>query len=487
MTTWVILILLLVSCAGSATVDSESSELKDAAGNVYHVAEAGSDANDGSAASPWASIQHAVDSVSPGDTIWIHAGRYAGARIEQSGTAENWLTLSAAPNEQPVLDGPGPDNRHDSTLELETWEGSGTVSYWVVSGLEVTGAPGWGIDLRGNEGEHSHHLIIRDTRVHDNGWESSSTGIFTAYVDDVLIEGNESYNNGEHGIYLSNSGDRPVVRGNRLHHNAFCGLHMNGDIAFGGDGTISEGLVENNLIYENGLEGGCSGINMDSVTHSVVRNNLLYENHAGGISLYRESGAVCSHDNRILHNTIFQAEDARWALNIADFAGDGSECINNQLFGNILYNQHAWRGSIELQRPDIPGLQSDYNVLMDRITADDGNTVLKLEEWQAFGYDAHSLIATPAELFVNPAAGDYHLLPEAPAVDAAISLPDVPADFEGDPRPLGPRPDIGADERLSLTEWNYQPLTFGPAGAQSGKAEGTNQGAGRLVTRPQFR
>ena len=33
----------------------------------------------------------------------------------------------------------------------------------------------------------------------------------------------------EHGIYVSNSGDRPVIRGNHLHDNHANGIHMNGD------------------------------------------------------------------------------------------------------------------------------------------------------------------------------------------------------------------------------------------------------------------
>lgn len=442
----------------SATTIAENNQVSPAGATIYHVTTTGDDSNDGSAANPWRTIQHAVNTISPGDTIWVHAGTYAGARIEQSGTAEAPMTLMAAPGETAVLDGPGPDNVHDSTLELESWDGDGTISYWIIDGLEVTGADGWGIDMRGNETNHSHHLTIRNNRVYNNGWPTTSTGIFTAFVDDVLIENNESFNNGEHGIYLSNSGDRPVVRGNRLYENANCGIHMNGDLSLGGDGTISEALIENNLIYENGAIGGCAGINMDGVTHSLVRNNILYQNHAGGITMYRIDGAVCSHDNRILHNTVIQAADARWAVNITDYNGDGSQCANNKLFNNIFYNYHAFRGVIELQRPDFPGFESDHNIVMDRFTTDEGSTILTLAEWQALGYDLNSLIATPDELFVNPAGNDYHLLENAPAVNLGTPLPDVPNDFEGDPR--GAAPDSGADEwfDLNLSPAGYLPV-----------------------------
>ncbi len=138
----------------------------------------------------------------------------------------------------------------------------------------------------------------------------------TSFSDYTTVENCESYGAvNEHGIYISNSSDYPIIRGNRLHHNNGCGLHMNGDISMGGDGVISYALVEDNIIYENGAGGG-SGINMDGVTHSIIRNNLLYNNHASGISLYQIDGGSGSHDNRVLNNTIVMASDGRWGINI---------------------------------------------------------------------------------------------------------------------------------------------------------------------------
>jgi hypothetical protein len=55
-------------------------------------------------------------------------------------------------------------------------------------------------------------------------------GSLTGFVDDCTAEGSEAHHSQiEHGIYVSNSADRPVVRGNPLHHNHANGLHMNGD------------------------------------------------------------------------------------------------------------------------------------------------------------------------------------------------------------------------------------------------------------------
>jgi hypothetical protein len=54
---------------------------------------------------------------------------------------------------------------------------------------------------------------------------------------------------------------------------------------------------------------------------------------------------------------------------------------------------------------------------------------------------------TAPPLFVNAATGDLHQLPASPTVDAGIADPLLGSlDFEGQPRVIGPAPDIGGDE-----------------------------------------
>ena len=171
-------------------------------------------------------------------------------------------------------------------------------SYFVVEGFRVDGRTRAGI-----RAVLCNDVTIRGNRTDSNGkW-----GIFTGFCDDPLIEYNETSNSSiEHGIYVSNSGDRPVIRGNRIWGNNANGIHMNGDLSAGGDGVISNALIEDNIIFDNGEAGG-SGINMDGVQSSMVRNNLLYDNHASGISLYRIDGAQPSNGNQVLNNTVIVA------------------------------------------------------------------------------------------------------------------------------------------------------------------------------------
>ena len=394
----------------------------------YHVAprSLGDDANPGTQEAPWATLQHAANTVKPGDRILVRAGSYAGAQFKTSGTAERPIELKAFPGEEVRITA---DNR--STPDGINLEGA---SYMVVEGLRVDGRSRAGI-----RAVRCKHVTLRGNRVDGNGkW-----GIFTAFCDDLLIETNHASNSlRQHGIYVSNSGDRPVIRGNRIWGNRHAGIHVNGDVHMGGDGLISEAVIEANVIFGNGAGGG-SGINLDGVQDSVIRNNLLYDNHASGISVYRIDGGGPSSGNRIYNNTVLVASDGRWALNIRD----GS--TGNRARNNVFYNFHAFRGSMHVATDSLADFSSDHNAVMDRFTVDDGDTVLTLAQWrQLTGQDQSSFLATPDELFVDPEADDYHHRQGSPALDSGETLPEVPTDLEGTPRPSGPAHDIGPYEKV---------------------------------------
>jgi len=302
----------------------------------------------------------------------------------------------------------------------------------VIEGFTVVGMPRTGIRAVLN-----HHVTIRRNVGDANGrW-----GILTGFSDDLLIEDNEmSRSVAEHGIYVSNSGDRPVIRRNHVWGNSGNGIHMNGDLSQGGDGIITGAVVEANVIHGNGRTGG-SGINGDGVQGSRIVNNILYDNHASGISLYRIDGAQGSRSNLVAHNTIVQAADGRWAINIQN-ASTGNRVVNN-----ILLSLHSFRGAIAISSDSLPGFVSDANAVIGRFTLDGGSSVLSLAAWrQATGQDLHSFTSTPAALFADVAGGDYHLRADAPARDTALAPTDVTTDFDGKPRPSGLAADIGADE-----------------------------------------
>ena len=271
--------------------------------------------------------------------------------------------------------------------------------YVTIDGFTVVGMPRTGIRSVLN-----HHVIIRNNSLDLN----EKWGILTGFSDDLLIENNVATRSKvEHGIYVSNSGDRPVIRNNTIWGNRANGIHMNGDVSMGGDGIISGALVEGNVIYDNGVGGG-SGINADGVQNSRFQNNLIYSAHASGLSLYRIDGGGGSSNNLVVNNTIVVATDGRWALNIQ------SGSTGNTVRNNILYSSHSFRGAIDVSADSLAGftqrLQRARKPLYDqrrRQRADAGPVASSNRPRPAFdGRDAD-------QLFVNPAGGDYHLLATA--------------------------------------------------------------------------
>jgi hypothetical protein len=318
---------------------------------------------------------------------------------------------------------------------------------------------------------YGSHIVVRNGRFGDNGrW-----GIFTTFVDDVILEHNEIYRSRrEHGIYLSNSGDRPIVRFNVLHDNDGCGLHINGDFRekpesdksgrsmYAGlaDGIVSGAVIEGNLIYRNGSGAiankkrrGGAAINLDGVWDSMLRDNVLFDNAAMGIAAFGDADGIedDSKDDgdgrfgprglEILHNTVVMPEGSRPALQIKLSRG------TNTVAGNILYHQDRRRPGLELTtQADAMLVTSNGNVL-DRVSVVDH--VRPLDTWiRESGQDKQSLSVPIARLFVDPARGDYTLLPASPAARRAPESTPVQqhVDFSGKAPPDGKRRSIGACE-----------------------------------------
>ena len=424
------------------------------AGRTWYVGMAGDDTNDGaSRAALFATIQKAVDRVKPGDTVIVTEGTYAGARIGVSGKADAYITLRADDNACVVLKSPGVKNRRNGILEIETLDAPYVVSYWRVQGLRITGSPRYGIDARSTQ-----FVCIQSNHVAG----SAVTGIFTPFCYDVRIECNTSVSNREHGVYHNNSSDRFVIRNNTLAYNANCGLHMNGDLSIPPpagtpwirDGIISDGVIEGNIIYRNGRGG--AGINMDGVTDAIVRNNRIFaSSNNSGIAMFKCDGAQASSRNRVVNNTVIM-EGNGWAFNQAP------GCVGNHVFNNILMSGHRLRGSITIGTPRPEGFESDYNLVVDRFSADGGDKIMPLAAWKALGYDRHSAVSTPGRLVVDAAAGLLDLKAGSPAIDRGKTLPAdlVTRDAADIARPLD-------GDRDRVKDWDIGALEYGgkPAGA----------------------
>jgi len=393
------------------------------------VAPGGSDTDDGlTLATAFATIQHGADVAVAGDSVFVHPGGYTGfAAMDNSGTAGAPIVFHATDQGVNITSPCAYNNLDGINIENVAWV--------TVEGFTVNDMPRTGIRTALTD-----HVTLRDNSCNDNyKW-----GILCGFAEHVIIEYNTcSGSEDEHGIYFSNSADDPIIRYNHCFNNNANGIHMNGDVSMGGDGVISNAQVYGNIIHGNGEAGG-SGINCDGVANSAIFNNLLYDNHASGISLYQIDGGAPSTGNKVYNNTIINASDARWCVNITE------GCTGNQVLNNILINQHPFRGSITIAADALDGFVSDHNLVTDRLSSDGDATILDLPAWQDMGYDTHSQVAdAPTALFVDPLVNDFHATgANAQMVDAGTSAVSsvVNNDLEGQVRPLGSAFDIGCYE-----------------------------------------
>jgi hypothetical protein len=391
-----------------------------------------------------------VTAATAGDTVQVHAGTYLGFQVMKSGTAAAPITFKADAGVN--INGAGTSDRDAIHIE--------NAAYIVVDGFTVTGATRSGLSAI-----TSDHITVRNSRMDQNG----NWGIFTAFTDELLVEDNElSRSTNQHGVYASNSADHPVIRRNYIWGNGMCGVHMNGDISMGGTGVITNAVVENNIIKENGSLGG-SGINGDGVKNAIIANNVLDQNHASGISLYMIDGGAPSTGNLVINNTIRQASNGRAAINIQD----GS--TNNTLRNNFILHPNTSKPAIDICATCLTGTVSNNNALVGRFLK--GGSMIDLTAWRSqTGNDMVSFTATDADLFTS--ATDLSLKTGSMAIDKGVTTSAPTTDINGTARPQGAGIDIGAYEFCSGTCSGTTGGGDGSGGDGSGDGSGSDDGTG---------
>ncbi len=191
-------------------------------------------------------------------------------------------------------------------------------------------------------------------------------------------------------------------------------------------------LLRGNVLSGNVARQG-GGIYLAASDATLV-NNLLVGNRASGRGggVYVRGGSP-----RLLHTTFAQNE------------GDEGVYVT-QAYSGAGYATVALTNTILVSHPvGIAVTAGSTATLEATLWGDDGWR--NGADWAGAGAiltGARNLWRDPA--FVAPALGDYHLGPETAARDAGVDV-GVSVDLDGEPRPMGHGPDLGADElRIDL-------------------------------------
>jgi hypothetical protein len=353
---------------------------------VFYVDPRGSDANSGSSAAPFRSLQRAADVVQAGDTVIARSGIYSGSgrivSLDRSGTADHWITFRSERKWGAVIDG-----RDSGT---EGWYFGPGVSFVRVEGFEIRNLREHAFDTYGGG---VHDLVIAHNHVHHIGRYCTDTS------------------NGRTGASLGAGSIRVTLDGNVWHD---IGRYAPGE----------QGCSPKSRNYQNHDH----GIYVADADDIIISNNLFY-NFRRGWAVHRYfSGGNQSSGLVIANNTFVGANPYRPGQVIL-----ATPTANLRIENNIFHGPQT----AALYFEDVSfshglvrhNLVSEGSMMVGRPR---GVTFSKNWEWTdpGFAYGSH-----------------FQLGPGSPAIDVGLPLREVTQDAQGAARPRGKGYDLGAFER----------------------------------------
>jgi hypothetical protein len=473
--------------------------------HAWYVATNGNDNGTGSAASPWRTIQHALDTVSAGDAICVRGGVYNElVTISQSGSATvGPIILQSVPAETAVIDGTGlpiPDGQYglltliDASwitvqgLELRNYSTASTAN--VPIGLYVTGA---GTEIRVLKNR------IHDIRTTANGCAANAFGLKVdgtrapQSINQLFIHGNEIHHltlGCSESFSLDGNVEDWIISNNSVHDTnniaigaiGFEGVAPNPAFDQARDGMISGNTVYNITSFGNpayGNEYAADGIYVDGGTRILIERNLVHHVDIG-IEVASEHAGRTSSDVIVRNNLIHSGNSTGISIGGYDSSVGGSERVT--IIGNTLFrNDQQGTGSGEFQiQYHASDNRFDNNIVYAGVGgvlvyAYTNDTALpagmnhnlywtdagqaswtwkdveytSLATWRSgSGQDANGLFANP--LFLNQAGFDLRVATGSPAINSGADPGGGivgTLDFAGLLRIQGAAIDIGAHER----------------------------------------
>ena len=269
-------------------------------GRDYFVSGSGNDSGDGSAARPWATLQHAAEKAQPGSTVHVLPGLYRGPVVtRRSGQPDARIRFLSEQQWQA---------RIITAEDAAVWKNYG--SYVDIAGFDVSGSGAYGILNYGSNvrivGNHVHDIAA--VGCTSDGGAGIDDAEYSAHDDDII------------GNFVNRIGD-PGTRCNRVHgiyHSNFRG-HIWNNVSCDNQGwgihlwhAPQAVVIANNLVCRNG-EGGIiigagDAAGVPPADHMLVTNNILIGNGRPESGYAIEEFGSLGDDNHYLNNLIFGRE-----------------------------------------------------------------------------------------------------------------------------------------------------------------------------------
>jgi len=382
---------------------------------TYYVAPYGSDSNDGSLGSPWATLLKGIRSTGAGDTVYMRNGEYSigDAWLKygvHGGSNGQYWTVMPYPGEEAVIT--------SGRVLIEA-------DYVRVKGLHFMSTST--IDVRGKP--KPEHIEILDNTM--EGAYNVYAGAINVSCRYGLVQGNillleNTGSKNDHGIYFMDGGPY-ICRNNYIYNSPAYGIHVYDEKKNSSDPPT---FTKNVIIENNFISGSYSRTGIiiasgnDHTTDSVViRNNIIINNSEGGIAI--KYGRV---KNVWIYNNTFYNQP--YGIS----AGSNGADIRNIYIKNNIFSQC----NLAVKRGDTApvNITIDHNLVWPANTCFEGVT------------ETNTIKSDP--LFVSSPDSNFHLQESSPAIDAGT--PDVRSvvkwDYDGisRPQPAGGAYDIGAYE-----------------------------------------
>jgi parallel beta-helix repeat protein len=411
------------------------------------IATSGNDANPGTFAKPWRTVQHAAN-VATG-TVWLRAGTYSGnITVTRSG-----ITFEAYPGELAIVNG-GADGFHFYKvtsgavrfLTIQNANSSMGAGVLIDSSSNVTVANSV-VDNNKNYGVrtwNSTNTVIRDSHIFKNqegiriSYASGGTQILNnlIYSQDTMFNDAVKDSGGGVGIVFLKTTGKVLASGNQLWLNRAKSRWYGYDggafeIYGASDVTITGNIAWNN---KDVLETGTNGLPCNNIT--FTRNIGFAASTANGYA--RGLILACASNSLFANNTLdgFDISD----VSVVDKPGykfQGS-LAGLKIENNILRTN----GSGVFYFDHLPSnVTIDYNLIWNSsggslvyvVGKGSTSSFATLRSW--IGRMTHGIQADPK--FYNGTTHDYRLAVGSPAVNTAAGLGAETTPF------MGTAPDMG--------------------------------------------